>query len=109
MTSWGWLAGRLRAWLIKIEARFCHFGHPPGMRHCQHVVDLIMGYLDDTLVPAERRAFEAHIADCRNCWRFLRSYRETVALGQRLRDEDIPGDVRERLETFLRNRLQRPL
>jgi anti-sigma factor RsiW len=78
------------------------------MLHCPHIIALIMGYLDDTLDRVERRAFEAHIADCRNCWRFLRSYRETVALGQRLRDEDIPPDVRERLETFLRDRLQRP-
>jgi anti-sigma factor RsiW len=78
------------------------------MRHCRHVVELIMSYLDDTLDPAERLAFEAHIADCRNCWRFLSSYRATITLGHRLRDEDIPSDVRERLESFLRNRLQRP-
>ncbi len=78
------------------------------MLHCPHVIALIMGYLDDTLNAVERRAFEAHIADCRNCWRFLRSYRVTVALGQRLREEDIPPDVRERLEAFLRERLQRP-
>jgi anti-sigma factor RsiW len=78
------------------------------MRHCQHVVELIMSYLDDTLNPAERWAFETHIADCRNCWRFLRSYRATIALGRQLRDEDIPSDVRERLETFLHNCLQRP-
>jgi anti-sigma factor RsiW len=108
MTSLAWLTGRLRAWFIKIEARFCHTRRPPGVLHCPHVIALIMGYLDDTLDPVERRAFEAHIADCRNCWRFLRSYRETVALGRRLRDEGIPPDVRERLESFLRDRLQRP-
>ena len=63
MTSWGWLGGRLRAGLIEIEARFCHRGRPPGMRRCQRAVEPIMGYLDDTLAPAEQRAFEAHIAD----------------------------------------------
>jgi anti-sigma factor RsiW len=108
MTSWAWLTGRLREWFIKIEVRFCHAGEFPGMLHCRHVTELIMAYLEGTLEPDERRSFEVHIADCRNCWRFLRSYRETVALGQRLRDEEIPGDVRERLETFLRDRLQRP-
>ena len=108
MTSLACLMGRFRTWLIKIEARFCHTRQSPGMRHCRQVVELIMSYLDDTLDPVERRAFEAHIADCCNCWRFLRSYRATIALGQRLRDEDIPCDVRERLETFLHNRLQRP-
>jgi putative zinc finger protein len=108
MTFWAWLMGRFRIWLRKIEARVCHARQSPGMRHCRYVVELIMSYLDDTLDPAERLAFEAHIADCRNCWRFLRSYRATITLGQRLRDEDIPSDVRERLESFLRNRLQWP-
>ena len=108
MTSWASLIGRVRTWLFKIEARVCHTRQSPRMRHCQHVVELIMSYLDDTLNPAERWAFETHIADCRNCWRFLRSYRETIALGRQLRDEDIPSDVRERLETFLHNHLQRP-
>lgn len=108
MTSWAWLMGKFRIWLGKIEARVCHARPSPGMQHCRLVVELIMSYLDDTLDPAERLAFEAHIADCRNCWRFLRSYRATITLGHRLRDEDIPSDVRDRLESFLRHRLQRP-
>jgi anti-sigma factor RsiW len=108
MKPWTRLMARLRAWFMKIEARFCHSGRPPGMVHCQHVVNLVLSYLDGTLDPNERWAFETHIADCRNCWRFLRSYRETVSLGRQLRDEDIPPDVRDRLETFLRNRLHRP-
>lgn len=107
MMSWAWLMRRLREWLIKIEARFCHTEHPPGMLQCRQVVELIIGYLEGTLDPDERRAFEAHIADCQNCWRFLQTYRKTVALGQQLRKEAIPPDVRERLETFLRHRLPR--
>jgi hypothetical protein len=78
------------------------------MRHCRHVVELIMSYLDDTLDPVGQRAFEAHIASGRNCWRFLRSCRAAVPLGQRLRDDDIPRAVRKRLKTFLRSRLQKP-
>jgi anti-sigma-K factor RskA len=105
MTGWGWLSGKLRGWFLKVEARFCHAGQPPGMLHCREVIDLIMGYVEGTLDPHERRSFEAHIADCRDCWHFLRSYRETVALGRHLQEEEIPSDVRERLETFLRHRL----
>ncbi len=77
------------------------------MLRCREVVDLILAYLEGSLDPGERRAFEAHIADCANCWRFLQTYRETVALGQQLREETIPPDVRERLETFVRSRLPR--
>jgi len=74
------------------------------MLHGREVIDLIMGYMEETLASHERRSFEAHIADCRDCWRFLRSYWETVALGRHLQEEEIPSDVRERLETFLRHR-----
>jgi hypothetical protein len=69
------------------------------------MVDLIVEYLEDTLEPSLRQAFEAHIADCQNCWRFLQTYRETIALGQQLRGDTIPPDMRERLEAFLRSRL----
>jgi hypothetical protein len=60
------------------------------------------------LRPKPRPHFDTHIADCRNCWRFLRGYREVVALGCHLQEEEIPSDIGERLETFLRHRLQRP-
>jgi anti-sigma factor RsiW len=70
------------------------------MLRCQEMVDLIVDYLEDTLEPSLRHAFDAHIADCQNCWRFLKTYRETIALGQQLRGDAIPPDMRECLETF---------
>ncbi len=79
----------------------------PSRLLCRKVVELAFAYLDGGLGPQERRAFESHIADCINCWRFLKTYRETVALGQQLREETIPPDVYERLETFVRARLRR--
>jgi anti-sigma factor RsiW len=77
------------------------------MLRCRDVVDLILAYLEGTLDPGERQALEAHIADCINCWRFLQPYRETISLGQQLREEAIPPGARERLETFLHSRLPR--
>jgi len=64
-----------------------------------------MNYLEGTLDRPVRQAFEAHIADCTNCWQFLKSYRDTVDLGQSLQQEDIPPDVRSRLDQFLRGHL----
>ena len=107
MKPWTRLTARLRVWFMKIEVRLCQGGRLSSMIQCRHVVDFIMSYLDGTLEPHERRAFEAHILGCGNCWRFLRSYRETVSLGRQLRQEDIPPDVRDRLATFLRNGLNR--
>jgi hypothetical protein len=81
----------------------------PTRLRCRTLVDLILAYLEGMLPAKDRRAFEAHIADCERCWRFLKTYRETVDLGQELREDTIPADVRERLESFLRDHLSRPL
>jgi anti-sigma factor RsiW len=98
---------KLQAWFTKGGRHSPAAEALPMMLRCRDIVDLSLAYLEGTMDPGERQAFEAHIADCANCWRFLQTYRDTVALGQRLREEAIPSDVRERLETFLRNRLPR--
>ncbi|MBI3328562.1 MAG: zf-HC2 domain-containing protein [Nitrospinae bacterium] len=104
MTHWTRLMAKLQEWFSK-GGRQPPVEEAPKMLRCQDVVDLVLSYLEDTLDPGERQILEAHIADCPNCLRFLKTYRETVALGQQLREEAIPSDVRERLETFLRSRL----
>ena len=78
---------------------------PSTILHCREVVDVILAYLEDTLDPSEWQAFEAHIADCVNCWRCVQTYRQTVVSGQQLREEAIPPDVYQRLQAFLRSRL----
>ena len=105
MRPWTWLRAKLQEWFPKVGRRRRDAAIPPMMLHCRDVVDLILAYLEGTLDPGERQAFESHIADCLNCWRFLQTYRETVALGQQLREEAIPPDVRERLGAFLRSTL----
>ena len=107
MNPWTWLTAKVQTWLTKAGQR-APAKNSPTMLRCRDILDLILAYQEGTLDPTERQAFEAHIADCVNCWRFLETYRETVALGQRLRQEEIPPDVRERLETFLQNRLPPP-
>jgi hypothetical protein len=107
MKPWTQLIAKLQGWFTKAGRR-CHNGATPtAILRCRGVVDLVLAYLEGTLDLSERQALEAHIADCPNCWRFLQTYRETVSLGQRLREEAIPMDVRERLETFVRSRFTR--
>jgi anti-sigma factor RsiW len=49
---------------------------------CRELIDFLMAYLDGEL-PADRRAiFDAHVAICEDCRRYLATYRETVALGR---------------------------
>jgi hypothetical protein len=107
MKPWTQLIAKLQEWFTKAGRRRHNAATSPAMLRCRDVVDLVVGYLEGTLDPGERQALEAHIADCLNCWRFLQTYRETVSLGQQLREEAIPQDVRERLEMFMRNRLTR--
>jgi anti-sigma factor RsiW len=58
---------------------------------CLEVVALIMDYLDDTLAAAPRVACEAHLAECRDCLAYLRSYRETVAMAKAAGAADDPA------------------
>jgi Putative zinc-finger len=107
MKPWTQVVAKLQQWFTKAGRRRRKATTSPAMLRCRDVVDLVVAYLEGTLDAGERQALEAHIADCLNCWRFLQTYRETVSLGQQLRQEVIPQDVRERLEMFMRSRLTR--
>jgi anti-sigma factor RsiW len=65
---------------------------------CRDVADFLMAYLDRELDPNRRTAFEAHLAECDECVRYLRSYDRTVRLAKAAgRDPDEPADVPEQL------------
>ena len=65
---------------------------------CRDVADFLMAYLDRELDPPQRTAFEAHLAVCDECARYLRSYEQTVRLAKAAgRDADEPEEVPERL------------
>ena len=47
---------------------------------CKDATDLLSGYLNDSLYPQDRRAFEAHLSGCRDCTAFLATYKRTLSL-----------------------------
>ena len=108
MTDWARLMATLQVWCTTAwrHARAAA-GFPPQPR-CREVVDLLLSNVEQTLDPQTRHAVARHMADCVHCWRFLETYRETMALGQQLRDEAMPPEVRARLEKFVQHRLTRP-
>ena len=108
MTDWARLMATLQVWCTTAwrHARAAA-GFPPQLR-CREVVDLLLSNVEQTLDPQTRHAVARHMADCVHCWRFLETYRETMALGQQLRDEAMPPEVRARLEKFVQHRLTRP-
>jgi anti-sigma factor RsiW len=56
---------------------------------CRELVELVTEYLEGGLSRRERARFEAHIADCGNCTRYLQQFRETIRLTGTLRESDL--------------------
>ncbi len=47
----------------------------PKAMMCQELVEVITDYLEGTLSPADRARFEAHLAVCPHCSRYLEQFR----------------------------------
>lgn len=73
-----------------------------GELACQEMVELITDYLEGTLSRAQRRRFEAHLANCENCTEYLRQMRATIRLTGSLRVEDLTPAMREELTQLYR-------
>jgi anti-sigma factor RsiW len=68
---------------------------------CQELVEAITDYLEGTMGGEERRRFDAHLAECLHCVRYLEQMRSTLAALGRLEEETISPDLRVRLlESF---------
>src|SRR3712207_552758 len=76
---------------------------------CQEIRDLVLGYLAETLSPAERERFEAHLAACPDCRHHADqiedaarlSCQELVELVTEYLEGTLPPAERERCETHL--------
>ena len=64
---------------------------------CQELVELVTAYLEMTLPTDDTARFEAHIAGCADCTRYLRQMRQTIRLTGMLSEETIPDDGKAQL------------
>jgi anti-sigma factor RsiW len=64
---------------------------------CAELVELITDYLEGELPARDRKRFEAHLTGCDGCDAYLDQMRRTIATTGRLREEDIPTALEERL------------
>lgn len=48
--------------------------------HCLRLIEELLGYLDDDLSPARRRAIERHLADCACCEYLASRVKRTMGL-----------------------------
>jgi anti-sigma factor RsiW len=64
---------------------------------CAELVETITAYLDGTLPEADRRRFDAHLAECTFCTRYLAQMRATIARLGTLDDTNLTTRAREGL------------
>jgi len=64
---------------------------------CKEIVEIVTDYLEGTLPRAQRRAFDAHLAECDGCTQYLEQMRETIRLTGTLTEESLEPDLRAKL------------
>jgi anti-sigma factor RsiW len=71
---------------------------------CRDGVAVLADYVDGALPAGRRRALDAHVAGCRRCQRFVKSYLATPRLVREATGERMPDALRRRLRDRLRAR-----
>lgn len=64
---------------------------------CIEVVEVVTDYLEGALPARKRRLLEQHLTGCDGCDAYLEQMRRTIETTGRLREEDIPPELEERL------------
>ena len=67
---------------------------------CQELVELVTDYLEGALAPEEHARFEAHLAECPGCDRYVEQMRATVVLVGMSADLESRPEVTGLLEAF---------
>jgi len=73
---------------------------------CDRARELLSGYLDGELDPAERQELERHLAECPGCSEELKALRKTVDLVRALPRVGMPAAAADKVRDRLRNELR---
>jgi anti-sigma factor RsiW len=63
---------------------------------CQEQLDFLGDYIEGALATDVRERFDAHLASCQPCQRYLEEYRAAIALGRRAGADELgvlPDDL----------------
>ena len=71
-----------------------------GDLSCQELVELVTDYLDGALAPGERARFDAHLAECEGCTRYVEQIRATIAVAGSTRELEARPEVAPLLSAF---------
>ncbi len=72
---------------------------------CRDIVGLLADYLDGSLDPPTARTLQAHLEGCAPCVAFVNTYKGTIKAARQLKETDIPPELKDRLISFLRQRM----
>ena len=75
----------------------------PTTIECRQIADLLGDYLDGSLPKHTRELLEWHIEGCGPCVAFLNTYRGAVNAATKLKEAEIPRELKQRLLAVLRN------
>ena len=70
---------------------------------CRQIAELITDYLEGALSAGDRLRFEEHVAGCEACSAYLGQLRATTRVLTRLREEEIPENLRSELLAAFRS------
>ena len=70
---------------------------------CQELVELVTDYLEGALSEEDRARFDAHIAVCEGCTRYLRQMEETIRLTGLLTPHDLTPEAESALLAAFRS------
>ncbi len=70
---------------------------------CRQIAELLGDYLEGTLPRATRDLLEWHIEGCAPCVAFVNTYRGTIDAAKKLKDVEIPAELKKRLLGVLRS------
>ena len=70
---------------------------------CRDLVELVTDYLENALPPARRADFEAHLAGCGSCGRYMEQMRLTIKATGRLTEDAIDPAARDELLAIFRD------
>ena len=71
---------------------------------CQEVVEVITDYLEGRLSPEDVAIFDAHLALCDGCRRYLDQMRITIAAVGRVEETEVPPELRDTVLAAFRDR-----
>lgn len=73
----------------------------PVSRRCGIWTGFVYNYARGNLGKTRDRAFKRHIKGCRSCNSFLDTYLKAVDITKALQCQDLPEELRERIESFV--------